>query len=38
VFLVHGEPEQARTFAKLLQATYRLDVVIAAPGQSCEIN
>jgi metallo-beta-lactamase family protein len=38
VFLVHGEPEQARTFAKLLQSTYNLDVVIAAPGQSVELN
>jgi metallo-beta-lactamase family protein len=38
VFLVHGEPEQARTFAKLLQATYNLEVAVAAPGQSFEIN
>jgi metallo-beta-lactamase family protein len=38
VFLVHGEPEQARTFAKLLHGAYNLDVTVAAPGQSFEIN
>jgi metallo-beta-lactamase family protein len=38
VFLVHGEPEQARTFAKLLDSTYGLDVTVAAPGQSVELN
>jgi metallo-beta-lactamase family protein len=38
VFLVHGEAEQARTFAKLLHAAYGLDVAVAAPGQSFEIN
>jgi metallo-beta-lactamase family protein len=38
VFLVHGEPEQARTFAGLLHSTYDLDVTVAAPGQSFEIN
>jgi metallo-beta-lactamase family protein len=38
VFLVHGEPEQARTFAGLLDSTYGLDVTVAAPGQSVEIN
>ena len=30
--------EQARTFAKLLESTYHLDVTVAAPGQSFEIN
>ena len=35
---MHGEPEQARTFAKLLHATYGLEVAVTAPGQSFEIN
>jgi metallo-beta-lactamase family protein len=38
VFLAHGEPEQARTFARLLDSTYGLEVAVAAPGQSFEIN
>ena len=38
VFLVHGEPEQARTFARLLDSTYGLEVAVAAPGQSFEID
>jgi metallo-beta-lactamase family protein len=38
VFLVHGEPEQARTFAGLLDSTYGLDVAVAAPGQSFELD
>jgi metallo-beta-lactamase family protein len=37
VFLVHGEPQQAETLAKLLHAEHSLDVAIAAPGQSFEI-
>ncbi|MEI9975054.1 MAG: MBL fold metallo-hydrolase RNA specificity domain-containing protein [Ignavibacteriota bacterium] len=32
VFLVHGESQQAETLAKLLHATYGLDVAIPAPG------
>jgi metallo-beta-lactamase family protein len=38
VFLVHGEPEQARIFAGLLHGAYDLEVAVAAPGQSFEIN
>ena len=38
VFLVHGEPQQADALAKLLHATYGLEVAIAAPGQSFEIS
>ena len=38
VFLVHGEPEQAATLARLLRSQYRLDVVVAGPGQSFEVG
>jgi metallo-beta-lactamase family protein len=38
VFLVHGEPQQAQTLAKLLQSSYGLETVVAAPGQSFELN
>ena len=38
VFLVHGEPEQADTLAKLLHSTYGLDVVVPAAGQSFDLN
>jgi metallo-beta-lactamase family protein len=38
VFLVHGEPQQADALAKLLHATYGLEVAIAAPGQSFAIS
>ncbi len=38
VFLVHGEPEQAETLAKLLRAAHGLEVAVAAPGQSFEIS
>lgn len=38
VFLVHGEPEQTKTFAGLLQSTYGLETVIAEPGLSVEIR
>jgi metallo-beta-lactamase family protein len=38
VFLVHGEPEQARTFAGLLDSTYGLEAAVAAPGQSFELD
>jgi metallo-beta-lactamase family protein len=37
VFLVHGEPSQAATFAKLLRSTYDLEVSVPAPGQSFEL-
>lgn len=37
VFLVHGEPSQAQTFAKLLETTFNLEVVAPAPGQSFEL-
>lgn len=37
VFLVHGEPRQAETFAKLLHFTYNLEVAVPAPGQSFEL-
>ena len=38
VFLVHGEPQQAQTLAKLLQSQLGLDAVCPAPGQSYEIS
>jgi metallo-beta-lactamase family protein len=38
VFLVHGEPQQAETLAKLLHSTHGLEAVVAAPGQSFELN
>jgi metallo-beta-lactamase family protein len=37
VFLVHGEPQQSQTLAKLLHSTYNLNVAIPAPGQSFDI-
>ena len=37
VFLVHGEPEQAQVFAKLLHSTYNLDVVVPGRGQSFDL-
>ncbi|SPF36094.1 Beta-lactamase domain protein [Candidatus Sulfopaludibacter sp. SbA4] len=37
VFLVHGEPQQAQTFAKLLHSTYNLEVAVPVPGQSFEL-
>jgi len=37
VFLVHGEPQQSQTLAKLLHSTYNLDVAIPAPGQSFDL-
>jgi metallo-beta-lactamase family protein len=33
VFLVHGEPQQSETLAKLLHTRYGLDAVCPAPGQ-----
>jgi metallo-beta-lactamase family protein len=38
VFLVHGEPEQAQTLAKVIHSTYGLEAVVAAPGQSFDLN
>jgi metallo-beta-lactamase family protein len=38
VFLVHGEPTQAATLAKLLCSQYNLETVVAAPGQSYELS
>jgi metallo-beta-lactamase family protein len=37
VFLVHGEPQQAETFAKLLRSTYKLDVAVPGLGESFEL-
>jgi len=37
VFLVHGEPQQSETLAKLLASNYNLNVVVPHPGQSFEI-
>jgi metallo-beta-lactamase family protein len=38
VFLVHGEPQQAETLAKLLHNQYGLDVVCPTPGESFELS
>lgn len=38
VFLVHGEPEQAATFARLLHKTFNLEVTVPAPGDSFELD
>jgi metallo-beta-lactamase family protein len=38
VFLVHGEPQQSQTLAKLLHSTYGLEVAIPAPGDSFDLN
>jgi metallo-beta-lactamase family protein len=38
VFLVHGEPEQSATLAKLLQSEYNLEAAIPSPGQSFELS
>ena len=37
VFLVHGEPEQSATLAKLLHSQYGLDAEPARPGQTFEL-
>ena len=37
VFLVHGEPQQSQTLAKLLHSSYNLNVAIPAPGQSFDL-
>ncbi|HLH18188.1 MAG TPA: MBL fold metallo-hydrolase [Bryobacteraceae bacterium] len=38
VFLVHGEPEQAETLAKLLKSRHNLDAIVAAPGLSFDLS
>jgi metallo-beta-lactamase family protein len=38
VFLVHGEPQQSATLAKLLHTTYGLNAVVPTPGQSFELG
>ena len=38
VFLVHGEPQQAATLAKLLKSQYNLEAVVPAPGQTFELS
>jgi metallo-beta-lactamase family protein len=37
VFLVHGEPQQAQTLAKLLDSQYGLEVTVAKPGDTFEL-
>jgi metallo-beta-lactamase family protein len=37
VFLVHGEPQQAQTLAKLLQSQHGLDVAVPNPGEQFEL-
>jgi metallo-beta-lactamase family protein len=37
VFLVHGEPQQSQTLAKLLHNTYGLDAAVPAPGESFDL-
>jgi len=38
VFLVHGEPLQSETLARLLHDTHGLEVVVPSPGQSFDLN
>jgi metallo-beta-lactamase family protein len=38
VFLVHGEPAQSETLAKLLHSNYGLETVCPAPGQSFDLT
>jgi metallo-beta-lactamase family protein len=38
VFLVHGEPQQSATLAKLLKSEYNLDAVVPAPGDSFDLS
>ena len=38
VFLVHGEPTQSETLAKLLRSHYGLETVCPAPGQSFDLT
>jgi metallo-beta-lactamase family protein len=37
VFLVHGEPQQSQTLAKLLHSTHGLEAVVPAAGESFEL-
>jgi metallo-beta-lactamase family protein len=38
VFLVHGETQQAESFAQLLESTYNLKVAIPVPGQVFDLQ
>jgi metallo-beta-lactamase family protein len=38
IFLVHGEPQQSATLAKLLNSRYHLEVVVPSPGESFELR
>jgi len=38
VFLVHGEPLQSETFAKLLHTRFGVEAVVPSPGQSFELK
>jgi metallo-beta-lactamase family protein len=38
VFLVHGEPQQSAILAKTLHATYRLEAIAPAAGQSFDLS
>jgi metallo-beta-lactamase family protein len=38
VFLVHGEPQQAETLAKVLNSQYGLQVTIAKPGDVFDLS
>jgi metallo-beta-lactamase family protein len=38
VFVVHGEPEQSQTLARLLASKYNLDVVVPKPGESFDLD
>jgi metallo-beta-lactamase family protein len=37
VFLVHGEPQQGETLAKLLHTRYGLEAVCPSPGQEFDL-
>jgi predicted metal-dependent RNase len=38
VFLVHGEPSQSETLARLLHTNYGLEAVCPVPGQSFDLT
>jgi metallo-beta-lactamase family protein len=38
VFLVHGEPQQSQTLAKVLDSQFSLQVVCPAPGQAFDLE
>jgi metallo-beta-lactamase family protein len=38
VFLVHGEPAQAQTLAKLIESGFGLQAVVPSPGESFDLN